>query len=144
MAVTARRSSARYSPLPEFPNVASYVELTLVVLKNGRGIERQIHIIADKWEFSKFHLSSTTDGYGPVKRWCACARFPLVCARCSPGHTRDANVAAEQADPPFWAGRVGGPPRACHLHRRRESGFPVGPTTRLAALLSPEDEPADL
>jgi hypothetical protein len=44
--------------LPRLPNEPSYVELTLVILKNGRGIERQSHITGDKWEFSKFHLSS--------------------------------------------------------------------------------------
>src|SRR5437764_6605914 len=97
MAVTARRSSARYSPLPEFPNVPNYVELTLVVLKNGRGIERQIHIIADKWEFSKFHLSSTTDGYGPARAWCGYVPLPHACAPCSQAHRPVANVAVEGA-----------------------------------------------
>jgi hypothetical protein len=32
------------------------VELTLVVLKNGRGIERQLHILADKWQLFSIPL----------------------------------------------------------------------------------------
>jgi len=39
-------------------DVGDYVELTLVILKNGRGIEGQSHITGDKWEFFKLHLSS--------------------------------------------------------------------------------------
>src|SRR5438132_11036661 len=74
-----------------------YVELTLVVLKNGRGIERQFHIIADKWEFSKFHLSSTTDGYGPARAWCGYVPLPHACAPCSQAHRPVANVAVEGA-----------------------------------------------
>jgi hypothetical protein len=46
----ARRvRSPRSSPVPGPPDVPIYVELTLVVLKNGRGGERQLHIRAETW-----------------------------------------------------------------------------------------------
>ena len=34
------------------------------------GIIANCIMLGDKWEFSKFHLSSTTDSYGPAKRRC--------------------------------------------------------------------------
>jgi hypothetical protein len=45
----ARRSSVRSCPLPALPHVPSSVELTLVVLKHGRGIEHQRHRRGETW-----------------------------------------------------------------------------------------------